>query len=79
MKTKKVRLRFEPPTRFEVIPVPAAPFKTCAVLGFVDGICVSKCANKSAFAEIVQGDWADAEMCAPCMMLPAGTAAGAAP
>ena len=27
MKTRKVRLRFEPPTRFEVIPVPAAPFR----------------------------------------------------
>jgi hypothetical protein len=27
MKTRKVKLRFEPFTRFEVIPVPAAPFR----------------------------------------------------
>ena len=27
MKTRKVKLRFEPPTRFEVTPVPAAPFR----------------------------------------------------
>lgn len=58
----------------ELIPLPDATPKQCkTLLGFISGICVSKCAIDNPLGSFIQGDCPDGDMCAPCNQLPKGT------
>jgi hypothetical protein len=59
----------------EFVPGAGTAKKCTAVFGVVTGICISKCAIESFAEDLIQGDCADDEMCAPCSFLPEGTAA----
>jgi hypothetical protein len=53
--------------------VGVTPPKKCGVaFGLIDGICISSCTIVLG-GDLVQGDCADGEMCAPCDLLPNGS------